>query len=323
MPIIVKTGTVTPPPVIPPPPALPRLGPALAMTWRAPDSTEVPLTRRELGWRLLVKGLKGLGAPATEITADPLADGGELVLNTWTGHRLILLPIRIGGSTPQQFDDRFDQLADWFGQTADLGPGTLEVARPGGRRRQIRAYLQDGFDDDARGTGHVAATVLVTLYCPTAWFADVEPIEVPWRYSGGGARFLGTVGGRRYPALSPGRALGDTTAVNPGKVPSYGLWTLTGPAATLTATSARLGGATFTLDLPRAILAGEQVTIDTDPLVSAVTGPAGEDWTGSLNWPGADLWPLMPGTNKISLVVTGSGVGTAVSLAFAPLYRSA
>ena len=323
MPIIVKKaggGVPTPPPVVVPP-STPVRGPSASLTWYAPDGTEVPLTRRELGWRL-VRGVKGLGAPSTTVTADALDGGGELVLNQWANPRLVLLPVRIGGSVPQQFADRFDYLADKFGQTSDLGPGVLEVARPGGRRRRISAYLQDGFDDEQRGTGHVSATVLVTLYCPVPWWADVEPITVE-RRAGTGRRFLGSVAGGRYPALSSGRTLGDTTVHNPGRVPSYPLWTVVGPATGLVATSARLGGAQFVLTFPRPLEAGEQVTVDTSPLVSAVTGPAGEDWTGSLNWPGADLWPLMPGANAVTFGVTGSAPGTVARMTFQALHRSA
>ncbi len=291
------------------------------VTWHAPDGTQVPLTRCGLGWHLL-QGVSGFGAPATEITAEPLAAGGEQLLHQYTAARRITLPIHIAGADHAAYVAALDLLAEAFGQTDTLGPGRLVVARPDGRRREIAAHLEGDVDDTTYGTGYVSATTIITLWCPDPWWSAVDAIEIR-RETATGHRFLGVVGGRRYPALSSGRTLGDTTATNPGTVPAYPVWTVHGPADTLTATSARLGGARFVLAFPVPLAPGEFATITTDPLNLAVTGPAGEDWTSHLDWPGAELWPLMPGTNALSFVVVGGGSGTAVVLRFKPRYRSA
>lgn len=313
MPIIARTGVVASPPVVTPTPTPPAEVGQTRLTWWAPDGTEVPLSRPELGWSLK-KGVRGLGAQAVTIAAEALAAGGAEVLNQYTGPRLITLPVRAGGATPGECVDRLDHLIETFGQTDTLGPGRLVVARPDGRRREIFAYTQDGLDGE-RGTGAVAELLVITLFCPDPWFRDVDETRIE-RRPGVQRRYLGP----GYPALSSGRALGITTVDNPGRVATYPTWLVHGPATVLTAVSDRFGGQGFTLTLPTALTAGQTATVITDPLTAAVIGPGGEDWLGGLDWPGATLFPLLPGPNPLTFSVSGGGWG---ELVFQPRYRSA
>lgn len=315
MPIILRpAAVVTPDPIAVDPTPTPSAPGQTRLTWWAPDGTEVPLSRRDLGWRLL-RGVRGLGPLSPMIAAEPLAAGGAEVLNQYAPPRLITLPLRIGGAGPGEFVDRLDLVADWFGQTDTLGPGRLVVARPDGRRREIFAITQE-FPEGDRGTGAVAETFLITLYCADPWFRDTETLSVerrpatPRRYLGPG-----------YPALSSGRTLGATTVYNRGTVPAYPVWTVMGPATSLTATSARLGGQGFTLTFPTALTLGQQAVVVTDPLTASVTGPAGQDWFGGLGWPdAAALFPLLPGANPLTWQVLGGGWAR---MEYQPRYRGA
>lgn len=295
MPLIVRaSGAVTPTPT--PPPPIIEQG-QTRLTWWAPDGTpegiEVPLSRPSLGWRLM-RGVRGLGQ--------------------YTGPRLITLPVRVGGTTTGQFVERLDHLIDVFGRTDTDGPGRLMVARPDGRRREILAYTQSGLDGD-RGTGATAELLVITLYCPVPWFRDVTPVRIE-RRPAVTRRYLGPA----YPALSSGRALGQSIVHNPGNVPAWPVWRVHGPATVLTASSDRLGGAGFTLTLSDPLGAGEVATVDTDPLTGSITGPTGDDLFGDLDWPGATLFPLLPGANPVTFAVTGGGWG---ELTYQPRYRSA
>jgi hypothetical protein len=129
-----------------------------------------------------------------------------------------------------------------------------------------------------------------------------------------------------FPSVSSSQVLGATTVNNPGDVIVWPEWTVTGPASLVTFTRDDTGEE-FVLDPDAtaighgALLAGEQVTITTDP--PRVRYEDGSNWVGALNWPGAVLWGLAPGDNGVSFQLDGSSTGSAVDMTFHPRYETA
>lgn len=321
MPII--TTVVAPPPVVEPPVAqqpvaLPEVGFATA-TYFGPDGTVWPLTDPPRGWFTLADGVSGLGAASYELTSDPHPRGGARLRHSQPQPRAIVWPLHVWGDTHNEFVGRWRQMARAFTSTLRDGPGILEIARPDGGRRQTRVYYQEGFDGlGQRGTGIVSDTAILTLWAEDPYWTDPVP-RVVHREHGTGEDFLVP-----FPSVSSGQVLGATTVENPGDVVVWPEWTITGPASLVTFTHTGTGEE-FVLNPSSvghgALLAGEQVTVSTDPV--KVRYEDGSNWIGALNWPGAQLWGLRPGDNEVTFALSGSGPGSAVDLSFNPRYETA
>lgn len=321
---IVAGGLAPPPPPeipsLPPPVPLPEVGFASAVFY-GPDGTAWPLTDDQRGWFTLADGVSGLGAAPYELTTDAHPRGGARLRHAQPQPRTIVWPLHVFGDTHTEFLGRWRQLARAFTSTLRDGPGTLEIARPDGTRRQIACYYQEGLEGQAtRGTGIVSDTAILTLWCEDPYWVDPVPVVVHREHATGEDFFV------PYPSVSSGQVLGSTTVENPGDVLVWPEWSITGPATLVTFTHVDSSEA-FALD-PNAtaiahgnLLAGEQVTVTTDP--PRVRYQNGDNWIGALNWPGAVLWALRPGDNAVTFALTGSGPGSAVDLSFFPRYETA
>lgn len=319
MPIL--AGAITPPPPAPAPPiTIPDIG-TFAATYYDPAGGVWPLTTRSLGWYSLAGGIAGLGAAPIDITADPYPRGGSRVRHVQPAARTITWSIRVEADSHQEFVARWRALARAITRTTRDGPGVLEIARPDGSRRQIAVYYQAGFEGVAQGTSGLFWDVAVVQWlCEDPYWYDPVPQTVHRQFDTT-ADFLSP-----YPSVSSSQVLGATTVTNPGDVPAWPAWTISGPATLITMTRTDTGES-FVLD-PNAtaighgtLLAGQQVTVTTDPPTVRYQG--GTNWIGALNWPSASLWDLAPGDNAVTFELDGAGVGSAVDLSFHPRYETA
>ncbi|MGY4960369.1 phage tail protein [Streptomyces sp. 900105245] len=299
---------------------LPDLGRA-TVTYYDPAGGVWPLTTRALGWFTLAEGVSGLGAAPYELTTDPRPRGGARLRHAQALARSIVWPIQVRGDTHLEFVTRWRQLATAFTRTLRDGPGVLEIARPGGTRRQIQVYYQEGWEGrGAAGSGWITDAAVMTLLCEDPYWVDPEPVVVHREQASSGSFFT------PYPTVSSSQVLGATTVTNPGDVVVWPTWTITGPASLITFTVTRdTVSQSFTLN-PTAVghgnlLPGEKVTVSTDP--PQVRYQDGSNWVGALNWPSATLWGLEPGDNAVTFTLSGAGIGSAVDLAFYPRYETA
>lgn len=322
MPIRRGQVVVTPPtdtPGVPTEPQ-PRVRDSPRALWIAPDGEEVPLTSPEMGWKTL-HGVKGLGSLPVTLNTDKLPGGGARVRNVRREHREFDWPVRYYGRNHTEFLERKHYLIDKFTQTDELGPGTLVVTRPDGSTRQIGAYYVEGLEGDE--DGWLAESAVITFLAEEPWWTGPAEVSDEIVQQSDNGSYLGVVG-KGFPNVSSSKTLGDTTVLNPGQLTTPVTWTFTGPASLITVTHDTTGKS-FTLNPNYAghgnLLAGETITVQTDPM--KITGPDGSAWTGALNWPGASLFPLLRGNNKINFVLSGAVTGTKVSWRFAPRYRSA
>jgi hypothetical protein len=110
-------------------------------------------------------------------------------------------------------------------------------------------------------------------------------------------------------------ALEELPSVRPGDVTVTG-----GPlpgTVTLTIAGRYLGTDVPEVTVTPTGLTGGTVTVAT------VTEGATDNWSGALNWPEAELWPLEPGPNRVSFQLDGSGPSSAVDVRFLPRYETA
>lgn len=280
-------------------------------SWIAPDGEEFMLDSLSLGWTT-PRGRAGLGAAPIELVTDPHPRGGVRVRHIQPQSRQITWPLFMEGRSHLELVATYRRLARAFTSTRRLGPGRLRVMRPDGTAREIEAYYEGGFDGEP-GRGFLDDTVVLSLFCEDPFWRASEPVSLPYSYSSGAASYLNP-----YLTVSPSSVLGATTAVNEGDAEAWPEWQITGPATALTATNNTTGEA-FTLTAT--LTAGQTATITTDP--PTVRGPAGENWTGNLSWPGAVLWGLQPGVNDVSFSVSGAAAGSSITLSYTPRYETA
>lgn len=311
---------ITSAPPVQPPVELPGLGRA-AVTYYDPTGTAWPLTSKPVGWYTRAEGISGLGAAPVELTRDDYPRGGSRLRHVQPLSRTIVWPLHVWGADHTEFVTRWRQLARAFTRTSRDGPGTLEIARPDGSRRQIDVHYEAGFDGLGTATsGRIWDVAMLSLYCEDPYWVDPVAQTVR-RQHGTPVPFLNP-----YPTVSPGQVLGATTVTNPGDVVVWPEWRITGPASLVTFTRTDTGES-FVLD-PNApaighgnLLAGEQITVRTDP--PQVRYQDDSNWIGAVNWPGATLWGLDPGDNPITFQLDGSGPGSAVDLTYHPRYETA
>ncbi|MGW5122961.1 phage tail protein [Streptomyces sp. NPDC004069] len=304
----------------------PEIGFATA-TYTDPTGKVWPLTDDQAGWFTLADGVTGLDAVEYEHTTDVQPRGGARLRHSQPQPRTIVWPLYVYGDTHMEFVERWRALATAFTRTLRLGPdgvrppGILEISRPDGSSRRINVHYQGGFEGQGKqGTGIASDAAVLTLWCEDPYWIDPTPIGVH-RETGVLEDFFVP-----YPTVSSSQVLGATTVENPGDVTVWPTWTITGPASLITFTHAGTGEA-FALN-PSApgvghgnLLAGEQVTVSTDPPM--VRGPDGSNWVGALNWPAATLWGLAPGNNPVTFQLDGSGPDSAVDLTFYARHETA
>jgi Phage tail protein len=280
-------------------------------TWTDPDGVVWNLSDRSNNSKwFTTTGPSGWGAPQFELVTDPLARGGIHMRFVRAEPARIIWPLHIWGDTHLDFVGNYRSLANAFILTLHRqAPGLLRVARPDGSAREIEAFYEEGFGGES-GQGWVAAAPVLTLMCPDGFWRDAADTVAPFVYGAGTSFFA------PYPQVSSSQVLGSTTVNNPGDVTAWPAWTVTGPMVALTAINDTTGQA---FELTYTLSAGQQITISTAE--ATVTGPAGENLIGSLNWPAAYLWPLVTGANTVQFNLSGAGAGAAVELSFRARYN--
>ncbi|MFF2009176.1 phage tail protein [Streptomyces sp. NPDC058195] len=301
-----------------PPVEIPEVGFA-TVTYVDPTGTRWPMTDLTADWYTLADGVSGMGAVPYELTSDPHPRGGARLRHVQPQPRTIVWPVLVKGSDHGQFTATWRRLARAFTRTLREGPGVLEVTRPSGSTRRIAVHYSDGWDGRGQhATGITWDSAVLTLWCEDPYWVDAAAVTVH-RETGAQVDFLVP-----YPSLSSGQVLGATTVTNPGDTDVWPEWTITGPASAITFTQ-ETTGESFTLTMADTVhgplLAGETVTVSTDPL--RVRSGTGENLISGLNWPTATLWGIPPGQTPVVFQLDGAETGSAVDLIFQPRYETA
>jgi hypothetical protein len=222
VPIFAGAVVPAPPPTPSPTPARPhrllrspRSGTPRSSSYIDPHGVVWPMTDASAPYYALADGVSGLGAAPVTLTTDPLPRGGVRLRHVQPQARTIIWPVHVEGDTHQEFIDLWRAMGRAFTDTLRYGPGILDIARPDGRRRQIKVRYQDGWDGLGQaGTGllgqgrrHPARRGPVLLrpgagrHRPDLRLSPAPRTSCP-----------------RTRQVSNSQVLGDTTLTNPGDV---------------------------------------------------------------------------------------------------------
>ena len=279
-----------------------------------PAGLVTKLSDWENGW-VLQPGAKGLDMPAYQFTQDesPGIDG-YAVRQVRAQGKDIILPIAFWAD-----DSRAAYLERRRGLIRSLNPkrgqGTLTVTQSDGTSRSIGARYTTGLEGDESldAAGARWCITVLTFACPSPFWLGA-PVTTEWRAA---------VSGTFFPvlplAVGNSQVLGAVTVDNDGDDDAYPVWTITGPATSISLTNVTTGQV---LVLARSITVGDTVVIDTrerqqTALLNGVTNLWGNISDSST------LWALEPGTNDLTLTVTGSTSNTRVSMTYQPRYLAA
>ena len=317
MPLLIQRTALPEPPEtpIPEPPSTVE---AVGVTWTAPDGTVLNLMDEwsPTGVMVLSEGVAGLGAAPRAVSRIPLPTGGSAVQWSRAEERIITLPLLLQAPTPGEFLALRRRVTRAFTQTTPAAglpaKGTLRITRADGTWREISGVYLSGLeweDSDRKGVDH--DVIVVQLLCDPWWRGEsVQELEFAYV---GNRDYLSP-----YETVSPDRTLGEATVNILGDVDALPVWTITGPATSVTVRYPGAGpGWTF-----GAIAAGVSVTIDVEK--STVTDSTGANRIANVAWPTSRLFTLRPGRNDLLLSITGGIEGTSsIRLTYRPRWETA
>lgn len=283
------------------------------MTWAGWDKSEWALCDERSGV-YLKPGLRGWGVPGVDRYASTSpALAGSRWRGSRTQEREVFWPLRVFSDAGSQAWLDYDS-AFWRTMHPDR-PGVWSVTQPNGTTRRLTCrFVDDGsatFDIDPALVGWTDYGVTLVAEQPF-WTGD--PITASWS-NDGLAPFLGgpSGSGRATPFyISRGNTIGSAKMPNPGDVDAYPVWTIKGPASSVT-----VGVAGSTITYSVAIPTNGSVVIDTRPGSESVVDQDGNDLVGNLS--GAVSFAPIPASEAAELSLSLAGTGS-VSATIEPCY---
>jgi hypothetical protein len=228
----------------------------------------------------------------------------------------LTLPLAVLGDPSTFVQLRRDVALAFLSTTPAAGvprTGTLRITRADGSWREIGCLYVDGlgWTDDA-GQGITHDRVALQLLAPDPWWYGAEVVALDFATTAGRSYLA------PYETVSPDRALGSGTVDVIGDAAVSPIWTITGPATSVTVRYSDSGpGWTF-----GAIDAGETITINVETYT--VTDNTGANRIGNIAWLTSTLFQLSPGPNALLLSITGGVVGqSAIRLTYRPRWETA
>lgn len=196
------------------------------------------------------------------------------------------------------------------------GDGTLRHIAEDGTSRDLTCRYTGGLEGD-RVRGKAGPTwrrgALMFRAHDPFWY-DTDPATTTYT-TGTASTFLGTF----LPIhLASDTVLGEQTVTNDGDVETWPVWTIAGPATSITLSNVTTGEA---ITLPITLTAGQSVTIDTRPFRKTVRRDDGTNLYGNLA-AGSALWSLPQGASTVNVQVAGSTASTFVTLVYYRRYLS-
>lgn len=310
MPILVPSVYV--PPDVPPGPPWPTLINQMPqVSFTDPRGITTHLSDWENGW-LLQPGAKGLDMPGYAFTTDesPGIDGYQLRDVRATG-REIILPLAFWAN-----DSRTAYKTRRRGFIKSLNPkrgvGTLTLTEPDGATRTIGAYYTGGIEGDESldAAGERWCINAITFGCPSPYWTGAEVVR----------EFRAATGGTFFPILplvvGDSQVLGEVTIDNDGDDNAFPVWTIDGPATSISLANNTTGQE---LVLTRTITGADTIVIDTrERRQTALLNDVTNLWPDLSD--ASELWPLQEGINDLDLTVSGSTGATSVRLSYQPRY---
>lgn len=267
------------------------------ITWIDPLNNQYPLNGETFYY--WVEGSAGLYAPPTDIVIQdvPLQPGGRFK-HVDVGVRPVRLPVLVSAADEAALDAARRTLRT--AMNPQYGAGTLRHMSNDGLTRDLTCYVASGMEGDdsagRRGPGWLLYDLRLLSLEP--YWQDVNYVSQVFT-NGAAVAFLGNP---FLPIkLSSSGILTSFTLPNEGDVEAWPLWTITGPATNPTLTNTTTGKS---LALTITLLAGQVLTIDTRPGIKSITRENGSNQF-STSSATSSLWPLIRGSNSVTIAVTG------------------
>lgn len=282
------------------------------LVWTGADGSTIDLTDESAGFSALANGTRGLRSVTYAFTTEQFAGmDGDFVQSVRAEANKPTLGLLLQARNEGEFRARARALIR--SMRPKSGPGTLTHVDDDGKRRELTCFVTNGLEGDE--------AVETTL--PGAWWKMALQFYAPdpWWY--GDPVDLGYVMGPppNWFPLFPLRffrdQLGGSTPIeNTGDEDAYPTWTVTGPGSGLTLTNESTGRS---ISLSTVLLAGQSLTIDTRPFYQSVIRNDGVNLFGDLASDPA-LWALAPGTNLVTVSLSGATQASRVAATYRPRY---
>jgi len=272
--------------------------------WVGADGSVWELSNWKSGVFLTQGGVEGLSRPQHTDWIAPLSPAihGQDFTGYVVEPRKVFWPIYLyadGGSAEFRSRDR----AFWETMRPDT-PGVWRYTSEGETRELVCRFQDDGghaYNRDPHYFGWATYGISLVADDPFWKGAPIERTfkdDEPVNFYGGPA----LKGPPFY--ISSASRMANAKMTNPGDVEAWPVWTVTGPAE-----NTRLGVGGRQVTVPFKIIAGQTLTIDTDPL-DQTAWLDGVDVTDRLG--DYDFAPIPRGKDEaLSLFVEGSGTVTA------------
>lgn len=317
MPILVAPAPIPEPPETPTPIPRPPRPPAHEtpqVTFTDPGGVATTFTDWENGW-VLQPGAKGLDMPSYAVAQDesPGIDG-YAVRQVRAQGKDISLPIAFFAD-----DSRDGYLARRRAFIRSLNPkrglGTLTVTQIDGEARTIGVLYASGMEGDESldAAGRRWCINSIIFNAPSPYWLGAE-VEETWK-TGDAGTFLPLL----PLVVGDSQVLGAVTVDNNGDDDAFPVWTIEGPATSVTLTN---NTTEQTLVLTRTITSSDTIVIDTRQRQQTAL------LNGTTNlWPNlsdaSELWALETGINDLNLSVAGSTTDTRVRMSYQLRYLAA
>jgi hypothetical protein len=287
------------------------------LVWTSPTGQTLPLMSEGEGVHVL-SGIDGLGAAPRVLTLQPLATGGSVARWSHVDQRLITLPLHLQAANNQELVAlRREVVSAFLSTTPAAGvpaAGTLRVTRSDSTWREIQAVYMDGLSGaDETTLSPTVDRAVLQLVCPDPWWYGDREVAAEFTDATVDRNYLSP-----YETISTGRTLGAVLVEVSSDAAVSPVWTITGPAQSVTVRYATAGpGWTY-----GSIAAGRSVTIDVEKYT--VTDDTGASRIDNIAWPSSSLFQLNPGNNNLLVSITGGQDATsAVRLAYRPRWEAA
>jgi hypothetical protein len=283
----------------------------LEITWTGANGVVWYLTRAGSPVRLL-PGIRGLEAVAPERwLSDAPGLAGNRYRGSTVGAREVFLPLYVYGTSSS---DWLDVRRAWDDSLSEDNEGILTVMSVGQTRtlpcRWVRT--EQGWNNDPLAAGRSK----VGEYLEAAGsYWQGTPISRSWYDANEQDFFMTSSAGVFF--ITRSNKVSTAKIDNPGDVPVWPVWTVTGPF-----TTAQVGLAGSVIEIPFALTAGQYLTIDTRPGNQSAVDHTGASRESDL---GAATFAPIPANSDVTLTLLSSGIGVGYSVRaeIIPLYKRA
>ena len=273
------------------------------------------------GGATLAGGITGLHLPkVSQLFTTTARRSGA----TWRGSRLasrsFSMNIHVGDAQPPYrtgADWVALDAAFWAALSTDL---TAKLIVNGSRTLTFR--LEDGNDQQSMSLDpSLSGAALYTIDCIAdrpEWMGSPVSAVFPYQATSG-SNFFGGGSGTKGPPFYISAASGLSTAsvANPGDLPAWPVWTITGPIGTAT-----VGVQGQTISLPFPLLKGDVVVIDTE--AQTITDPQGTNLWPQMGYADVEFAAIGAGDSvPIAVGMENAATGASIKVSLTPLYRRA